>query len=66
MNRDDVINNVIMTSYQVSTAAGLEFYLSLNHEVGVTYIIVHDLTTFELSMRFFTNIDDAVAFIQTF
>jgi hypothetical protein len=55
-----------MTSYKVATDAGLDFYLSLNHDEGVTYIIVHDLITFQLSMKFFTNIDEAVAFIRTF
>lgn len=54
-----------MTSYKVATAAGLDFYLSLNDN-GVTYIIVNDLINYNLSMKFFTDIDDAVDFIRTF
>ena len=60
-----IINN-IMTSYQVPTPAGLIFYLSLNHETGVTCIIVEDRVTMDVSVGFFTDIDHAVDYIRTF
>ncbi len=59
-----MLNN-IMTSYKVMTDSGLDFYLSLN-DSGVTYIIVHDLISNTLSMKFFTDIDVAVDFIRSF
>ena len=52
-----------MKRYQNLTPQGLNFYLSLS-DIGVCYIIVYDVFNAEAQMRYFTNVNLALRFIN--
>jgi hypothetical protein len=39
-------------------------HLSVNHNASVCYIFVNDIYNKRLTMRYFTNMDDALNFIE--
>jgi hypothetical protein len=55
--------NIHMRRYQNLTPQGLNFYLSLS-DIGVCCIIVYDVFTAEAQMRYFTNVTQALRFIN--
>ena len=52
-----------MKRYNNLTPSGLHFHLSLSDE-GVCCIIVHDIHYCEVTMRYFTNINKALRFVN--
>ena len=52
-----------MRRYQNLTPQGLNFYLSLSDR-GVCYIIVYDVFNAQAQMRYFTNVNLALRFIN--
>ena len=52
-----------MKTYESYTPQGLHFMLSLSDK-GVCYIIVHDVYDVEVTMRYFTDINKALRFIN--
>ena len=52
-----------MYIYNAITKTGLIIHLSMSQE-HTFYILVFDIDNFKLTMRFFNNIETAVAFVQ--
>jgi GGDEF domain-containing protein len=52
-----------MYIYNAITKTGLMIHLSMSQE-HTFYILVFDIDNFKLTMRFFNNIETAVAFVQ--
>ena len=52
-----------MKRYQNQTPQGLNFHLSLS-DTGVCCIIVYDVFTVEAQLRYFTNVNLALRFIN--
>ena len=55
--------NIFVKTYYSQTPAGLDFQLSLSDD-GVCCIIVYDTYDCELVMRYFTNVNRALRFIN--
>ena len=55
--------NTCVRRYQNLTPQGLNFYLSLS-DIGVCYIIVYDAFNAEAQMRYFTNVNLALRYIN--
>ena len=55
--------NTVVKTYQNFTPSGLHFHLSLS-DTGVCCIIVHDIYDGDLQMRYFTNVNNALRFIN--
>jgi hypothetical protein len=52
-----------MHTYDIITESGLLIHLSLNN--GITYILVEDMYTSYFDMKFFTQFEPALEFIQS-
>jgi hypothetical protein len=52
-----------MYTYNAITKTGLVIHLSMSAE-HTFYILVFDIDNFKLTMKFFNNIETALAFIQ--
>ena len=57
--------NIFVKTYYSQTPAGLDFQLSLSDD-GVCCIVVYDTYDCELTMRYFTNVNKALRFINNF
>ena len=55
--------NTFMYIYNAITKTGLLIHLSMS-EHHTFYILVFDIDNFKLTMKFFNNIETALAFIQ--
>lgn len=55
--------NTVMYIYDAITKTGLVIHLSMSNE-HTFYIMVFDVDNFKLTMKFFNNIETALAFIQ--
>lgn len=55
--------NMFMKTYKNFTPSGLYFHLSLSNE-GVCCVIVYDIIDCELKLRYFTNSNSALRFIN--
>jgi hypothetical protein len=53
-----------MHIYDAITNTGLHIHLSMSDDHSF-YILVHDMDNFTLTMKFFNNVKDATAFIQS-
>ena len=53
-----------MHTYDAITLNGLQIHLSMSND-NTGYILVHDLVDFKLTMRFFTDVNSALEFIQS-
>ena len=55
--------NIFVKTYYSQTPTGLDFQLSLS-DSGVCCIVVYDIYDCELTMRYFTNVNKALRFIN--
>ena len=55
--------NIFVKTYNSQTPSGLNFHLSLS-DTGVCCIIVHDVFDCEVTLRYFTNVNKALRFIN--
>jgi hypothetical protein len=53
-----------MHIYDAITSSGLHIHLSMMEEQSF-YIMVHDLVNFNMTMKFFSSVEPARAFIQS-
>jgi hypothetical protein len=53
-----------MHIYDAVTSSGLHIHLSMMEEESF-YIMVHDLVNFTMTMKFFSSVEPARAFIQS-
>ena len=56
--------NTFMHIYDAITSSGLHIHLSMMEEQSF-YIMVHDLVNFNMTMKFFSSVEPARAFIQS-
>ncbi len=56
--------NILMHIYDAITKTGLVIHLSMSDD-HTFYILVFDVYTLTLTMKFFNNIETALAFIHT-
>jgi hypothetical protein len=54
-----------MHTYDAITNSGLHIHLSMNTEESTCYIFSRDIYNHVLTMKFFTNVSDALDFIQS-
>ena len=55
--------NIFMYIYDAITKTGLVIHLSMSND-HTFYILVFDVDNFKLTMKFFNNLETALAFIQ--
>ena len=53
-----------MHIYDAITKTGLHIHLSMSDD-NTFYILVHDIENYLLTMKFFNNVETALAFIHT-
>jgi hypothetical protein len=56
--------NIFMYTYDATTKSGLMIHLSMK-ENSDCYILVYDVFTQQLTMKFFTDVDSAKEFIHS-
>ena len=61
--RPQPVINIVVKTYQNLTPGGLHFHLSLS-DTGVCCIVVHDVFYCDTQIRYFTNVNKALRFIN--